>query len=150
VYYVSAGGGDRMNVITKKVARKNIEEFLLEMKEILCNPYFNIDRDFYFTEDREKDDPSDELSNKNTMLALNYDTSDIVRELKTLYVQEYTESMVDTVSKDLSFWHVFGRKIQNRDVYIKVRIKQRKNGTGFVFCISFHFARHIIADFPYK
>ena len=62
----------------------------------------------------------------------------------------YTESMVDTVSKDLSFWHVFGRKIQNRDVYIKVRIKQRKNGTGFVFCISFHFARHIIADFPYK
>ena len=59
-----------MNVITKKVARKNIEEFLLEMKEILCNPYFNIDRDFYFTEDREKDDPSVEFSNKNTMLAL--------------------------------------------------------------------------------
>jgi hypothetical protein len=139
-----------MSVTTKKVARKNIEEFLLDMKEILCNPNFDIDRDFYFAEDREKDDPNDECSNKNTMLALDYDTSDIVRELKTLSVQEYTESMVDTVSKDLSFWHVFGRKIQNRDVYIKVRIKQRKNGTGFVFCISFHFARHIIADFPYK
>lgn len=58
--------------------------------------------------------------------------------------------MADTVSKDLSFWHIFGRKIQNRDVYIKVRIKRRKKGSRFVFSISFHFARHIMADFPYR
>ena len=37
-----------MNVTTKKVARKNIEGFLLEMKEILCNPNFKIERDFSF------------------------------------------------------------------------------------------------------
>ena len=134
---------------TKRVSRNNIENFLSEMKSILCNPNFNIEKDFYFMRDREKDDPNDEYSNRNTMLALNYDSSDIVRELRTLSVHEYVESMVDTVSKDLSFWHIFGRKIQNKDVYIKVRIKQRNNGKDFVFCISFHFARRIITDFPY-
>lgn len=139
-----------MVVTTKRFNRKTIEEFLVEMKGILCDEKFNPDRDFHFIEEREQDEPDDEYTNTNTMLALEYDTADIIEELKTLSIQEYYETMVDTVSKDLSFWHVFGRKIQGKDIYIKVRIKQRKKGSKFVFCISFHFARHIMADFPYR
>ena len=139
-----------MAVTTKRFNRKTIEEFLVGMKGILCDEKFNPDRDFHFIEEREQDTPDDEYTNANTMLALEYDTADIIEELKTLSIQEYYETMVDTVSKDLSFWHVFGRKIQGKDIYIKVRIKQRKKGSKFVFCISFHFARHIMADFPYR
>ena len=139
-----------MPVTTKRLARKNIEEFLVEMKGILCDEKLNPDRDFLFIEEREQDEPDDEYTNANTMTALEYDTADIVEELKTLTIQEYYETMVDTVSKDLSFWHVFGRKIQGKDIYIKVRIKKHKKGNKFVFCISFHFARHIMADFPYR
>ena len=139
-----------MAVTTKRFNRKTIDEFLVEMKGILCNEKFNPDRDFLFIEEREQDEPDDEYTNANTMVALEYDTADIIEELKTLTIQEYYETMVDTVSKDLSFWHVFGRKIQGKDVYIKVRIKKNKKGSKFVFCISFHFARHIMADFPYR
>lgn len=139
-----------MAVTTKRVNRKTIEEFLAEMKDILCDKRFNPDRDFLFIEEREQDEPDDKYTNANTIVALEYDTADIIAELKTLSIQEYYETMVDTVSKNLSFWHVFGRKIQGKDIYIKVRIKKRKKGSKCVFCISFHFARHIMADFPYR
>ena len=91
-----------------------------------------------------------DLMNPITMTVHNDNCDDIIEELKTLTVEEYYESMVDSVSKDLSFWHIFGRKIKHRDIYIKVRIKRRKKGPGFVFCISFHFARYIMTDFPYR
>ena len=139
-----------MDLHTVTICKKDIETFLVEMNNILCTPNFDIDRDFMFTEIRAKDDLDDEFTNANTMLELGFDRYDVVEHLKTLTIEEYTESMLDTVSKDMSFFHVFGRKIQGRDVYIKVRIKLRKIGTKYVFCVSFHFARHSITHFPHK
>ncbi len=139
-----------MDLHTVTICKKDIETFLVEMNNILCSPNFDIDRDFMFTEIRAKDDLDDEFTNANTMLELGFDRYDVVEHLKTLTIEEYTESMLDTVSKDMSFFHVFGRKIQGRDVYIKVRIKLRKIGTKYVFCVSFHFARHSITHFPHK
>ena len=139
-----------MDLHTVTICKKDIETFLVEMNNILCSPNFDIDRDFMFTEIRAKDDLDDEFTNTNTMLELGFDRYDVVEHLKTLTIEEYTESMLDTVSKDMSFFHVFGRKIQGRDVYIKVRIKLRKIGTKYVFCVSFHFARHSITHFPHK
>lgn len=139
-----------MDLHTVTVCKKDIESFLECMKSILCGEDFDIDRDFLFMDMRAKDDPNDEFTNANTILELEFDRYDIVEQLKTLTVQEYTESMLDSVSKDMSFFHVFGRKIQGRDVYIKVRIKQCKIGNKVVFCVSFHFARHSITHFPHK
>lgn len=139
-----------MDLHTVTICKKDIETFLVEMNNILYSPNFDIDRDFMFTEIRAKDDLDDEFTNANTMLELGFDRYDVVEHLKTLTIEEYTESMLDTVSKDMSFFHVFGRKIQGRDVYIKVRIKLRKIGTKYVFCVSFHFARHSITHFPHK
>lgn len=139
-----------MDLHTVTVSKKDIEAFLAEMKSILCSADFDIDRDFIFTEIRAKDDPDDEYTNKNTLLELDFDRYDVVEHLKSLTVEEYTESMLDNVSKDMRFFHVFGRKIRGRDVYIKVRIKLRKIGTKYVFCVSFHFARHGITHFPHK
>ena len=137
--------------ITIKSARSDVVAFLQRMKEMLNNPTFNEDREFLFIPERAADDPGDEFTNANTLLALEYDTSDVVNELRRLEIGDYVESIVDNVTKetDIQVFYVFCRIIQAREVYIKVRIKQRKKGEC-VFCISFHFARHPMTNFPYR
>lgn len=115
--------------------------FLKEMHSILESEAFNIDSDFHFQEYRAADEPDDEFTNENTMLALHYDAKDVVEELKTLTVDDYSESMVDSVSPQYKILYVFGKVIKGRDIYIKIRLKERRVGKKFVFCLSFHFAR---------
>lgn len=139
-----------MAVRTKQLSRSTIEGFLAEMKCVLLRPDFNIRNDFLFVEQRASDDIDDAYNNVNTMLELEYDSQDVVEELKTLTIREYCESMVDTVTQDMNFLHVFGRKIQGRDVYIKVRMKQKSQTKKMVLCISFHFSRFPMGNFPYR
>lgn len=133
----------------QKMSKKNIEDFLLEMKKILTNERFDIDKQFQFIQQREKDEPNDEYTNQNTLIELEYDRFDVVDELKRLTVKDYCETMYDTQADGICFLHVFGKKIQKRDIYIKVRIKTDRYGKR-VFCISFHFARHPLTNFPYR
>ena len=131
--------------------RRKVVDFLSQMKAIFSSESYNPDRDFVFQRCRDKDEPDYEFTNENTLLALDYDTSDVVEELKTLRLDEYSESMIDNVAEGFNPFYVFGRTIQGRDVYIKVRLKQRESAPGqFVFCVSFHFARHPITAHPYK
>lgn len=131
--------------------RSAVKDFLEQMNSVLSSDSFNIDRDFHFQRIREADEDDDEYTNENTMLELGYDTSDVVEELKTLGLENYSESIVDNVADGFKIFFVFGKKINGRDVYIKVRMKQRKKtGDEFVFCISFHFARHPITIYPYR
>ena len=132
-------------------ARPDVKDFLAQMKSVLSSDSFNIDRDFVFQRIREADEPDDEYTNENTMLELGYDTSDVVEELKTLGLENYSESIVDNVADGFEIFFVFGKIISGRDIYIKVRMKQRKRTQDeFVFCISFHFARHPITVYPYR
>lgn len=135
--------------VPQKMSKKNIEGFLLEMKEIITNERFDIDRQFQFIQQRENNDPNDEYTNQNTLLELEYDRFDVINELKTLTVKNYCESVYDTLADGICFLHVFGKRIQDRDIYIKVRIKT-DHVDKRVFCISFHFARHPLANFPYR
>lgn len=77
--------------VPQKMSKKNIEDFLLEMKKILTNEQFDIDKQFQFIQQREKDEPNDECTNQNTLIELEYDRFDVVDELKTLRkFQNYT------------------------------------------------------------
>ena len=130
-----------MGKIYMSSSRADVKDFLSQMNSIFSSDGFNIDRDFVFQRIREQDEPDDEFTNENTMLELDYDTEDVVEELKSLSIEDYSESIV----------YVFGKQISERDVYIKVRIKQRgRTADDFVFCVSFHFARHPITVYPYK
>ena len=131
--------------------RSAVKDFLAQMNAVLSSESFNIDRDFFFQRIRESDEPDDEFTNENTMLELGYDTSDVVEELKTLGLDDYSESIVDSIADGFEIFFVFGKRICGRDIYIKVRMKQRKRTQDeFVFCISFHFARHPIKVYPYR
>jgi len=140
-----------MGKIHMSSERSVVKDFLAQMNSVLSNDSFNIDRDFFFQRIRESDEPDDEYTNENTMLELGYDTSDVIEELKTLGLDDYSESIVDNVANGFEVFFVFGKKIRGRDIYIKVRMKQRrKTQDEYVFCISFHFARHPITIYPYR
>lgn len=132
-----------------KSSKAEIEKFLVDIKRILNAPNFDVKRDFIFQELRLGDDENDLDNNSNTMLALNYSAEDIVEEIKELRVEHYSETIIDCKTDGLVPLYVFGKVIQNREVYIKMRIKVRKNGAEFVFCLSFHFAKHPMEPFPY-
>ena len=140
-----------MGKIFMSSSRADVKDFLSQMSAIFSSDGFNIDRDFIFQRIREQDEPDDEFTNKNTMLELDYDTEDVVEELKSLTIEDYSESIIDNVADEFKTFYVFGKQINGRDVYIKVRIKQRRRtADDYVFCISFHFARHPITVYPYK
>lgn len=140
-----------MGKIYMSSSRADVKDFLSQMNSIFSSDGFNIDRDFVFQRIREQDEPDDEFTNENTMLELDYDTEDVVEELKSLSIEDYSESIVDNVADGFKIFYVFGKQISERDVYIKVRIKQRgRTADDFAFCVSFHFARHPITVYPYK
>ena len=132
-------------------SKSNVCDFLEKMKSILESVDFDIRRDFIFQRYRVIDDPDDEYTNENTLLALDYDMQDVVEVLKALTLEDYHESMVDNVADGFNVFFVFGKRIRKRDVYIKVRLKQRAGmANSYVFCISFHFARQTITLYPYR
>ena len=81
------------------------------------------------------------------MLDLDYDTSDIVERLKELTLAEYSETLIDKDDSTPPLLFVFGKSIDNKLVYIKLKIKG--NTSKKILCLSFHYARHNM-NFPSK
>ena len=132
-------------------SKSNVCDFLEKMKSILEDDAFDIYRDFVFQRHRANDEPDDEFTNENTLLALDYSVEDVVEVLKTLTLEDYHESMVDSIADGFKVFFVFGKRVRKRDVYIKIRLKQRTGRAGsYVFCISFHFARQAITGYPFR
>ena len=65
-------------------SKSNVCDFLEKMKSILESVDFDIRRDFIFQRYRVIDDPDDEYTNENTLLALDYDMEDVVEVLEAL------------------------------------------------------------------
>jgi hypothetical protein len=97
---------------------------------------------------RKKDeDPLDPCTTENTMANLNYDKEDVKAELLSLTADYYLETIKDDKYLLLPVFWVFGKKVQNKDVYIKVKIRDKVNNK--VFCVSFHYARFPLKSGPY-
>lgn len=80
------------------------------------------------------------------MQELEYDSEDVVERLKELSLQEYVETLIDKDDDKPPLLFVFGKDINNRLVYIKLKIKGET--TKRVLCLSFHYAKHKMT-FPY-
>lgn len=81
------------------------------------------------------------------MTDLDYDSSDIVERLKELTVSEYSETLIDKDDDKPPLLFVFGKDINSKLIYIKLKIKGEI--TKRVLCLSFHYAKHDM-EFPYK
>lgn len=137
-----------VEVITIKIPvrseKKDVKAFLEELKEILNAKEFNIDNDLMIVKSN-KDEI--EYSTGYLMLDLDYDALDVVERLKELTIAEYSETLIDKDDDKPPLLFVFGKDINSRLVYIKLKIKGEQ--TKRVLCLSFHYAKHDMV-FPYK
>ena len=121
-----------------------VAAFLKELKMFLEKGDFNIDTDFILIRKNKKDDM--EHSTPYPLLALDYDIEDVVDRLKELTVEEYSETKIDKDDLDPPLLFVFGKNINRKLIYIKLKIKgdQKRH----VLCVSFHYAKDKM-KFPY-
>lgn len=81
------------------------------------------------------------------MIDLDYDPSDVVERIKELTIAEYSETLMDKDDDKPPFLFVFGKDINSKLIYIKLKIKGKI--TKRVLRLSFHYAKHNM-EFPYK
>jgi len=121
--------------------KREVVAFLDELQILLGKEDFDINLI------RKKKQGEDwKYSTPYTLLDLDYDTEDVVNRLKELTVEEYSETKIDKDDLNPPLLFVFGKDINSKLVYVKLKIKgdQQK----YVLCVSFHYAKDKMA-FPY-
>lgn len=102
---------------------------------------------------------SNKYTNRYTMSILfpNEDEVEALkRELSTLVVDDYIETVKDLTFPKRSEMRVFGKQYSGDNVYIKIRVElvsiSHGNGDSIIFVMSFHFSEWDFkdSDFPYK
>lgn len=124
--------------------KKVIKAFLEELKEVLESEDFKIDEDLLVIRSSKEEV---EYSTQYTIVDLEYDSFDIVERLKELTVSEYSATLLDKDDDKPPLLFVFGKDINAKLVYIKLKIKGETDKK--VLCLSFHYAKYDM-KFPYK
>lgn len=127
--------------------RNDVEMFLDELKTIMRSPDFNLKEDLDILLKKSSESPIDPYTTQNTLLDLGYDSEDVRDRLLELTVKNYTATVIDNKDPALPPFYEFFKEIDSRDVYIKVKIRDRNRKK--IFCVSFHYARRPAPPFPY-
>lgn len=121
-------------------SEEEVRHFLAELKEVLSNPLFDVKQDLDILLRKRNESPIDPHTTENTLLELDFDSYDLHSQLLALDVREYMETFIDDKDPGLPPFFAFARIIKKRNIYIKVKIRDRMKRK--VFCVSFHFARY--------
>ena len=134
-----------MNAIQVRIQsdKKMVAEFLKNLNTILNDKNFSIDKNFIIIKTKKE---KEQFSTTYTLADLEYDTTDIVQRLKELTIREYSETLFDRDDDKPPLLFVFGKDINSRQVYIKIKIKGTEN--KYILCLSFHYAEKEMT-FPY-
>ena len=125
--------------------KREVVAFLEELKSLLESGDFDINTDFMLIAKKKQGD-NQKYSTPYTLLDLDYDTGDIVERLKELTVAEYSETKIDKDDLNPPLLFVFGKDINSKLVYVKLKIKGEQQRQ--VLCVSFHYAKEKMT-FPY-
>lgn len=126
-------------------AKKDVALFLEDLNTLLNNKEFNIDRNLIVIKSK-KAESKESFSTPYTLADLDYDMSDIVERLKELSINEYSETLFDKDDENPPLLFVFGKNINAKQVYIKLKIKGENR--NLILCLSFHYAERNM-EFPY-
>lgn len=110
-----------------------VQTFLTDLKNILLDPKLN-----FRLEPRE--DKEYEYTTDYCLETLTYDISDVIKELLKLNLKNYVETCDDLRNKKSNRFYIFKKIIQEREIYIKVKIESYDNKN--ILCMSFHFAKY--------
>lgn len=119
--------------------------FLDELKLFLENADFDINSDITLIK-RKKQGEDWKYLTPYTLLDLDYDVKDVVERLKELTVAEYSETKIDKDDLNPPLLFVFGKDIDSKLVYVKLKIKGELQ--RHLLCVSFHYAKANMI-FPY-
>ena len=131
-------------ILSIQSKKGEVTAFLEKLKTFLENGDFNIDADFVLIRKNKKDDRAH--STPYTLLDLDYNIEDVIDRLKELTVEEYSETKIDKDDLDPPLLFVFGKNIDRKLIYIKLKIKGDQK--RYVLCVSFHYAKDKM-KFPY-
>lgn len=125
--------------------KREVAAFLAELKKLLEDAEFDIDTDLILIRKR-KQGEDQKYSTPYTLLDLEYDMEDVAERLKELTIAEYSETKIDKDDIEPPLLFVFGKNINDKLVYVKLKIKgiQQKH----ILCVSFHYAKEKMI-FPY-
>ena len=132
----------KLSVQSKK---KDVTDFLSQLQMILKKDDFDIDTDITLIRSKKKKE-DEKYSTPYTLLDLDYDTSDVIQRLQELTIKEYSETLVDKDDSNPPILFVFGKYINNKQVYVKLKI--RGDQSRHILCVSFHYAKRKMS-FPY-
>ncbi len=121
-------------------SEEEVRGFLIELKEVLSSKDFNVDADLDVLLKKKSEHPTEPYTTSNTLLALDYDKNDVFNQLMSLDIREYMETFIDDLDSSLPPFYAFAKVIKSKNVYIKVKIRDRQRRK--IFCVSFHFARY--------
>lgn len=107
--------------------------FLKDLKSILLDPKLE-----FRLEPRE--DKEYKYTTDYCLEILNYDTSDVIKELLKLELKDYIETCDDLRNKKSKRYYVFGIIREEKEIYIKIKIESYDNKK--ILCMSFHFAEY--------
>ncbi len=124
--------------------KREVEAFLDELHKLLEKEDFDINTDLILIR-RKKQGKDCKFSTPYTLLELDYDAEDVVSRLKELKTEEYSETKIDKDDTNPPLLFVFGKDINGRLIYIKLKIRDQQKQ---VLCVSFHYAREKM-NFPY-
>jgi hypothetical protein len=119
--------------------KKDIMAFLEEMNAIFQDPGFQCSRDLTIIKAK-KSAEKEVYSTSYTLLDLDYNSEDVMEKLKELTFHDYSETLVDRDDLNPPFLFVFGKDINGRQVYIKLKIKGDR--LRHILCVSFHYAEY--------
>lgn len=119
--------------------------FLEKLHSILNDKNFDLDTNLRLIR-KKKTKEKEKFSTPYTLLDLDYDMSDVAERLRELTVEEYSETLFDKDDMNPPLLFVFGKDINERLIYIKLKLKE--NASLQILCVSFHYAEHKMI-FPY-
>ena len=122
--------------------KEDVANFLKNLIDYINSKEFNCGEDLFLSYGR---------GNKNidTLTFLDFDTSDVINELRNLSLKDYSDTVVDNLNANPRDLYVFGKYINNYLIYIKIKLRNVCNSKKQIICLSFHKADHEMS-FPYK
>lgn len=132
-------------ILSTQSKKGEVVAFLDGLKLFLENEDFDMNTDITLIK-RRKQGKDWKYSTPYTLLDLDYDVGDVVERLKELTVAEYSETKIDKDDLDPPLLFVFGKDINSKLVYVKLKIKGELQ--RHLLCVSFHYAKENMI-FPY-
>lgn len=124
--------------------KREVVAFLNELHKLLESDDFDINTDLNLIRKKKQGDDQ-KFSTPYTLLDLGYDAEDVVNRLKELKIEEYSETKMDTDDVNPLILFVFGKDINGKLIYVKLKIRDQQKQ---VVCVSFHYAKDKM-EFPY-